>query len=110
MLVVVEYKLFKTKYIGYFLWQQIAGEQLAEIFKESLESRMLSNIIETLARECSGDESGGPILPYLQGLTMVRRFSTLALFLSHSDKISEFYLQQTDYRLKLFVVDLSWTS
>lgn len=70
-------------------FQQIPGDELANIFKESLESRMFSKILETLALECGNDEEASSVLSYLQGFTSVRRFSTLALFLSPTDKSSE---------------------
>ncbi|KAG8258984.1 RNA polymerase II-associated protein 3 [Homalodisca vitripennis] len=68
----------------YQFLKQIPGEELPEIFKESLESRTFTSIVQILALEFTA--AGDGVLPYLQGLAKVRRFSTLVLFMSPADK------------------------
>uniref|UniRef100_A0A1B6EYR9 RNA polymerase II-associated protein 3 n=1 Tax=Cuerna arida TaxID=1464854 RepID=A0A1B6EYR9_9HEMI len=68
----------------YQFLKQIPGEELPEIFKESLESRTFTSIVHILALEFTA--AGDEVLPYLQGLAKVRRFSTLVLFMSPADK------------------------
>uniref|UniRef100_A0A1B6HH32 RNA polymerase II-associated protein 3 n=1 Tax=Homalodisca liturata TaxID=320908 RepID=A0A1B6HH32_9HEMI len=68
----------------YQFLKQIPGEELPEIFKESLESRTFTSIVQILALEFTA--AGDEVLPYLQGLAKVRRFSTLVLFMSPADK------------------------
>lgn len=54
------------------------------MFGESLEYRRLSEILELLLWEFL--PRGWPVQPHLQGLASVRRFSTVALFMSEKDK------------------------
>lgn len=79
--------------ISFFLFnfQQINGEDFPKIFQDSLDGNILSQILNVLATEfVSANE---PVLSYIQGLTHVKRFRTLTLFLSRSDKNSEYCLK-----------------
>ncbi|XP_054277821.1 RNA polymerase II-associated protein 3-like [Macrosteles quadrilineatus] len=70
--------------LRYRYLKQIPGESLSDIFKDALESGMFSSILDTLSSEFISKED--VVLSYLKGLTRVRRFSTLTLFMSTSDK------------------------
>ncbi|KAF4528192.1 hypothetical protein B566_EDAN014017 [Ephemera danica] len=62
--------------------QQIPGNELAQIFGDSLESKLLSEVLSAL----STAPSGASVFQYLQGLTEARRFSTLTLFMTKQDQ------------------------
>ncbi|XP_063227345.1 RNA polymerase II-associated protein 3-like isoform X2 [Bacillus rossius redtenbacheri] len=64
--------------------KQINGADLPKLFQDSLESNILSGILTTLANEFT--KAGSPVYSYLLGLSNVRRFSTLSLFLSKEEK------------------------
>uniref|UniRef100_A0A1B6MSF2 RNA polymerase II-associated protein 3 n=1 Tax=Graphocephala atropunctata TaxID=36148 RepID=A0A1B6MSF2_9HEMI len=68
----------------YQFLKQIPGDELPNIFKESLESGTFSSVVQILGSEFVA--AGEKVLPYLRGLAGVRRFSTLALFMSATDK------------------------
>ncbi|KAK7864304.1 hypothetical protein R5R35_009559 [Gryllus longicercus] len=64
--------------------KQIPGNEFPQIFQESLESREFSEIITTLATEFL--EKNDPVYPYLKGLSEVKRFSALVMFMSKTEK------------------------
>ncbi|XP_034247061.1 RNA polymerase II-associated protein 3-like isoform X2 [Thrips palmi] len=64
--------------------KKINGQDFPKIFQDSLDGNILSQILSVLATEFVA--ANEPVLAYLQGLTQVRRFRTLTLFLSQSDK------------------------
>lgn len=64
--------------------KQISGHELPVIFKESLESDIFSNILAVLVTEFIKNRT--PVIQYLLGLTKVRRFSALTLFMTKHDK------------------------
>jgi hypothetical protein len=64
---------------------------LPKIFQDSLESSTLSDIISTIKTEFIQFKE--PALSYLMGLSDVRRFGALAMFLSESDKAGETWSQ-----------------
>lgn len=76
--------------ILFFNFQQIHGEDFPKIFQDSLDGNILSQILNVLATEFVA--ANEPVLSYIQGLTHVKRFRTLTLFLSSSDKNSEYCL------------------
>ncbi|XP_069681469.1 RNA polymerase II-associated protein 3-like isoform X1 [Periplaneta americana] len=70
--------------LGYLYLKQIPGIEFPRIFRDSLESGILSDIISTIKLGFLPHKE--PVLPYLEGLSNVRRFSALAMFLSENDK------------------------
>lgn len=77
-------QICKDSNMCYQYLQKINGEDFPKIFQDSLDGNMLSQILKVLALEFV--QSKAPVLSYIQGLTRVRRFRTLTLFLSKSDK------------------------
>lgn len=69
------------------MFQQLRGEDLPVIFKESLECNIFSEIISVLASEFIA--VGEPVLEYIEGFSKVRRFGALTLFMSLNDKSSK---------------------
>ncbi|XP_077289980.1 RNA polymerase II-associated protein spaghetti isoform X2 [Arctopsyche grandis] len=61
----------------------IHPSNVPSIFKESLESDVLSDILKII---CASEDFSEGAFPYLKSLSEVRRFSTLAMFLSDGDK------------------------
>lgn len=64
--------------------KKINGADFPKIFQDSLDGNILSQILSVLANEFI--PANKPVLAYLLGLTQVRRFRTLTLFMSRSDK------------------------
>lgn len=62
---------------------KINPKNLPSIFKESLETDVFSQIIQTLSNYCQ--DSSIVVYEYLLGLTNVKRFSMLVMFMSDSD-------------------------
>lgn len=79
-------QIYKNSKICCQYLKQINGENLPKIFQDSLDGNILSQILNILASEFV--DANEPVLSYIQGLTKVRRFRTLTLFLSQSDKES----------------------
>lgn len=65
--------------------QQILPSKLHEIFRESLETELLCGIINVFKTQFVAQKE--PILPWLTGLSRVKRISAVTLFLP-SDKKS----------------------
>lgn len=80
------WKNIKKEWRKYYL-QRINTSDLKLIFKESLESKVFSEIIAVL-RENSAD-NGLNLYNYLLGLIEVKRFSALIMFMSSKDKKSK---------------------
>ncbi|XP_068894279.1 RNA polymerase II-associated protein 3 [Tenebrio molitor] len=74
-------KMINDKYI--FL-KSIKPETLPQIFKESLESGIFSEILEVLAK-CFTSKNDN-VFNFLMFFTNIRRFSTLTMFMSDNDK------------------------
>lgn len=70
--------------LSYHYLKKIPGADFPKIFQDSLESSTLSDIICTI--KTGFLQFKEPVLPYIRGLSDVRRFSALAMFLSESDK------------------------
>lgn len=68
--------------------QQICGSDFPVIFKESLESNTFSSVLAVLATEFIKNKTS--VIQYLLGLTKVRRFSALILFMTENDKTSKY--------------------
>lgn len=68
--------------------QQISGHDFPVIFKESLESDIFSGVLTIFATEFIKNRT--PVIQYLLGLTKVRRFSALTLFMTENDKTSKY--------------------
>jgi hypothetical protein len=68
-------------------FQQIPGADFPKIFQDSLESNILSDIISAIKTEFLQFKE--PALPYIMGLSRVRRFGALAMFMSEHDKAGE---------------------
>ncbi|XP_047110434.1 RNA polymerase II-associated protein 3 isoform X1 [Schistocerca piceifrons] len=64
--------------------KQIPGDKIPSIFRESMESNMLSEIITTLVEDFLQHKAA--VYPYLKGLSEVKRFGALTMFLSKNDK------------------------
>uniref|UniRef100_A0A1B6CMH6 RNA polymerase II-associated protein 3 n=1 Tax=Clastoptera arizonana TaxID=38151 RepID=A0A1B6CMH6_9HEMI len=64
--------------------KQIQGKYFPIIFKDSLESTTLSNILSVLTTECI--PSKHCVYEYLEGLSQVPRFKALTMFLTLTDK------------------------
>jgi hypothetical protein len=60
---------------------------LPKIFQDSLESSTLSDIISTI--KTGFLQFKEPAIPYIMGLSNVRRFGALAMFMSENDKAGE---------------------
>lgn len=69
--------------------QQITPTKLPDIFRESLETDILDGIIEILKTEFV--ERKEPILPWLSGLSRVKRISAVAMFLSSERKTGNIF-------------------
>lgn len=67
--------------------QQIDPNNLSVIFKESLSTKVFSEIINTLNENCG--DNNFPVYKYLIGLSQVKRFSALTMFMSSKDKNSK---------------------
>lgn len=80
-------KMINDKYI--FL-KSIKPETLPQIFKESLESGIFSEILEVLAK-CFTSKNDN-VFNFLMFFTNIRRFSTLTMFMSDNDKNREYSL------------------
>ncbi|XP_021937972.1 RNA polymerase II-associated protein 3-like isoform X2 [Zootermopsis nevadensis] len=81
----VAWKKVRTDpHLSYLYLKQIPGAYLPKIFRDSLESSTLSDIISTIKTEFIQFKE--PALSFLMGLSDVRRFGALAMFLSESDK------------------------
>ncbi|GJQ76125.1 putative potential Monad-binding region of RPAP3 [Trypoxylus dichotomus] len=87
----------KTSVQFYNSWKSISNKQFRKnylrkinpsdfklIFKESLETKMFSDILEVLNESC--DDSTFDLHSYLVGLTEVKRFGALIMFMSSTDK------------------------
>nr|CAD7421893.1 unnamed protein product [Timema poppensis] len=72
--------------LRYLYLKQIRGVDLPKIFQDSLESGVLTDILSTLASEFTSN--GSAVYEHLLGLSRVRRFGSLALFMSAQDKTS----------------------
>nr|CAD7264150.1 unnamed protein product [Timema shepardi] len=70
--------------LRYLYLKQIRGVDLPKIFQDSLESGVLTDILSTLASEFTSN--GSAVYGHLLGLSRVRRFGSLALFMSAQDK------------------------
>lgn len=68
----------------YHYLKQINGLDFPVIFKESLESDIFSSVLAVLSTEFT--RNGTAVIQYLLGLTKVRRFNTLTLFMTDNDK------------------------
>lgn len=72
--------------LKYNYLKQINGKDIGVIFKDSLDTKVFSEVIETLAHAFI--KNSQPVYPYLNGLTQVKRFSTLTMFMTSNDKKS----------------------
>lgn len=79
-------KLEKNPNLQYKYLKQIIPAKLPDIFRESLETDILGGIIKIWKTEFA--ERKEPILPWLTGLSRVKRISAVTLFLS-SDQRSD---------------------
>lgn len=68
----------------YHYLKQINGHDFPEIFKESLESDIFSSVLAVLSTEFIRNRTA--VIQYLLGLTKVRRFNALTLFMTDNDK------------------------
>lgn len=81
----VEWKKVKSNpQLSYLYLKQIPGSELARLFGDSLESSTFSEIISTFKTHFIQFKEH--LLPYVIGLTKVRRFGALVMFLSEADK------------------------
>lgn len=70
--------------LRYLYLKQIPGADFPKVFQDSLESSILSDIISTI--KTGFLQFKEPALPYIMGLSNVRRFGALAMFMSQNDK------------------------
>ncbi|PNF40621.1 hypothetical protein B7P43_G05929 [Cryptotermes secundus] len=70
--------------LRYLYLKQIPGADFPKIFHDCLESSTLSDIISTI--KTGFLQFKEPALPYIMGLSNVRRFGALAMFMSQNDK------------------------
>lgn len=78
---------FDNADLKYEYLRQINGEDISVIFKESLDTKLFSDILETLTHRFI-DKSEN-VYSYLHGLSNVKRFSTLTMFMTSKDKESK---------------------
>lgn len=81
------WKLYESNlFLRYRYLKVINPKNLREIFKEALDSKTYSEILQIMSAHT---DDHGFIYGFLKGLSNVRRFSTLILFMSARDKEGE---------------------
>ncbi|XP_066585743.1 RNA polymerase II-associated protein 3 [Prorops nasuta] len=79
-----DWKADTSSEFRYDYLKQIPAEQIPQIFKESLDSDPLTEVITILKTEFL--TKANPIYPYLKSLTKVKRFRALVMFISDKEK------------------------
>lgn len=83
------WKNFKDSKDKYKFLKLIDPQELPNIFLHSLGSEVFSEILETLAENCT--ENKDLVGNILQNLINVKRFSTIIMFMTVNDKKSKYY-------------------
>ncbi|XP_034176948.2 RNA polymerase II-associated protein spaghetti isoform X1 [Osmia lignaria lignaria] len=81
---IMNWKTIKTSELRYKYLKQLSGNNLHQIFQDSMESNIFSEILEVLRTEFMKRKE--PIFCYLKDLSQVKRFRALIMFISNSDK------------------------
>jgi len=81
---ITTWKNLKTSEEKYKYLKLINPSDISSLFQESLESNVFSSILDVMSTKFI--ENGEDVYPLMNGLTKVRRFSTLTMFLDSSDK------------------------
>lgn len=84
------WKNLKNEELKYEYFKQIDPQDLPRIFLNSLESHVFSEILDVLVKYFI--ENKDPVFNILDYFTQVKRFGTFAMFMSSSDKNSEFLI------------------
>ncbi|KAF7271857.1 hypothetical protein GWI33_015334 [Rhynchophorus ferrugineus] len=78
------WKTLKTQEDKFKYLKRVKANKIPDIFKESLESNIFSNILDVLATYFIQEKED--VFDYMSNLTRVKRFSTLVMFLDSKDK------------------------
>ncbi|KAL6423103.1 hypothetical protein ACFW04_010534 [Cataglyphis niger] len=81
---VINWKRYTSSDLRYRYLKQIPSSNLPKIFQDSMESDIFSDILTILKTEFMKREE--PIFLYLKNLSDVKRFRTLIMFISNSEK------------------------
>nr|XP_012145173.1 PREDICTED: RNA polymerase II-associated protein 3 [Megachile rotundata]XP_012145174.1 PREDICTED: RNA polymerase II-associated protein 3 [Megachile rotundata] len=82
---IMNWKTIKSSELKYKYLKQLYGNSLHEIFQDSMESDIFSEILEVLKTEFIKRKEQ-IIFSYLKDLSQVKRFRALIMFISNSDK------------------------